>query len=468
VVQDDSGAKRTWYLVAVENGAELWRADAPGTLGAPVARGGLVYMPFLTQWLTILDGATGEQLARIRQTDEAISFVRATSDGIFYGGKGVFVLDEKSVKGTRSAATYGQAQLPKEFVRTVYHFDAFSPVQTAYSAFDRNRVLWRAKSEGGNLVFEDGLAVVFSFRFFFAFDAQSGALRWAHAHPRNDLASVEHAGDAIFYVSTEGEIGAIDARSGGKIFEKKLSAKRITGATFDADGLVPAGTPGETSTVAVLAAIVADKDTRFNAVKLFATSALGSLEGQGVGKALLAVVLDPSTPAPVYQKAGEALVARQDKDALPALLAALNVKNDFLAGTKPRALEVLARAVGALGAVEAVPALVAHLSDPATPMSAIKDLAEALGAIKSKEAIPALRAFLLTYRADPAFGGDNPALPAVVDALLVVGGGAEREVVQFVADDARTLAGLAEYARFALKQTGPDPKKPAPPPAPNK
>ena len=72
VVQDDSG-RRTWYLVAVRGGSEAWRADAPGTLGAPAARGGLVYMPFMTQWLTIIDAQTGKQIARVLNKDEAIN-----------------------------------------------------------------------------------------------------------------------------------------------------------------------------------------------------------------------------------------------------------------------------------------------------------------------------------------------------------------------------------------------------------
>jgi hypothetical protein len=33
----------------------LWKLDAEGQLGAPSAHGGLVYAPFLTQWLSIVD-----------------------------------------------------------------------------------------------------------------------------------------------------------------------------------------------------------------------------------------------------------------------------------------------------------------------------------------------------------------------------------------------------------------------------
>ena len=61
-----------------------------GPVGAPAARGGLVYVPFMSQWLEILDGATGKLLTRIRQTDQAVSYVRATPEGVFYGSRGVY------------------------------------------------------------------------------------------------------------------------------------------------------------------------------------------------------------------------------------------------------------------------------------------------------------------------------------------------------------------------------------------
>ncbi len=463
VIEDKTGAKPTWFLVALgDGGKELWRADAPGTLGAPAARGGLVSLPFLTQWLTILDARTGVQLARIRQTDEALNFVRTTSDGVFYGSKGVFMLDDKSVTGTREGATYGQAKLPGEFVRTVYHFDAFNPIMAGYSAFDRNRILWRASAPSGGegaskLGFRDGLATVFSFRFFFAFDAESGELRWAHQHPRYDIVSVEHTGTAIAYVSVEGEVGALDPKTGARLFEKKLGM-RVTGATFDADGFKPGGAAaGDTTagTVAALAAILVDKDTRFGAVKLFAVAALGKLPGAAASEALVKVILDEATPAPVYAKAGEALVARKDAEALPAIVKALDVQADYLSGARPRALEVLARAVGAIAKPQGAAALIPHLESPATPPGALRDIAEALGRCGNKDAIPALRSFLLIYRADPTYAADGGPLVAVIESLLALGGGAERELVQFVAYDPRTQAGVAEYAKYALQQTGP-------------
>jgi outer membrane protein assembly factor BamB len=449
-VQDDRG-KRSWYLIALEGGNQIWRADAPGTLGAPAARGGLVYLPFLTQWLTIVDSRTGHQIARIRQEDEAINFVRTTSEGVYYGSRGVFRLDEKSTGGKKAQCTYVSASLP-EFVRLFYHYDAFKPVQAGYSAYDRNRVLWRADPNAKDLAFRDGLAVVFTYRFFFGFDVQDGTLKWAYHHPKIDVVSAEHVGSAILYASQAGELGALDPATGAPLWQSRVGAS-IIGATFDADGYRPSGSPQPPSTKEALASIVWDKDARFNPQKMFAVEALASLPGSDVTSLLVKILQDEGTAQPVYVKAGEALASRKDPEGLQILLGALDVKHDYLAGTKPRAVEMIARALGALGRPEAVPALLRHLDDPETPLGVIRDVVDALAATKSPDALPALRAQLLLYRADPAFAADVAALSATIEALLSIGGGAERELIAYVAEEPRTQPKVAEYARRALSQT---------------
>jgi outer membrane protein assembly factor BamB len=451
-VQDDSD-RRTWYVIALEGGKEIWRADAPGTLGAPAARGGLVYLPFLTQWLTIVDAANGQQIARIRQEDEAINFVRATSDGVYYGSRGVFRLDEKSTGGKKALTTYITAKLP-EFVRLFYHFDAFKATQSGYSAYDRNRVLWRAQEKGEGLGFRDDVAVVFTFRFFFAFDVASGVLKWAYHHPRIDVVSAEHLGSAIVYVSQAGELGALDPATGAQLWQSKIGGS-VLGATFDADGYRPSGSAKPPSTKEALASIVWDKDARFNPQKMFAVSALASLPGAEVTELLVKILQDEGTAQPVYLKAGEALAARKDAEGLPILVKALDVRHDFIAGTKPRAVEMIAKALGSMGRPEATTALIRHLEDPETPLPVVQDIVGALAALKNPDALPALREHLLLYRADPAFASDVGPMSATIDALLAIGGGAERELIAYVANEPRTQPKVAEYARRALSQTKP-------------
>lgn len=463
-----AATKPVWWLVALDGktGTELWRADAPGQLGAPAAQGGLVFSPFLKQWLSILDARTGEQVARIRGIDEEISFVRTTSDNVYFGSKtGVFLLDERAASGKRAQSTYGSAKLPDE-LRSHYYWDAFDTVQTGYSAYDRNRILWRGVAAGSGddakLAFAGDRIVAHTYRFFFAFDTNTGDLAWVYNHPRVDVIGSEHVGTVIAFASGFGDLGALDPVTGERVYTAEIDGQ-LVGATFDADGWSPSEGDGtEPDTVAALTSIARDRDARFNDVKNFAVQALATLPGGEVTRDLLALINNDRTPPKLYDKAVEVLVKRKDPAGLPFLTEALAVRHDYITDSKPRAVGVIARVIAAMGDAEvdasargsAVDALLYHMRSPETTIGDLSEVIKALGAIGGGAGLPAIRQFLVAYRADPAFSNKISAASAAIDVLLRHGGARDREAVSFVAEDPRTEQGIAEYAQRALLQTG--------------
>src|SRR5262249_42845308 len=118
-----------------------------------------------------------------------------------------------------------------------------------------------------------------------------------------------------------------------------------------------------------------------------------------------------------------------------------------------QAIEVLVRAIGEMGAVDAWPTLIDKLRDPATPMGAIREIAGALVQLGARRAVPALREFLLEYRADPAFAADPTALQSVAEAIGKLGSAKDRELLKYVAEEPRTVDKLATYVRHELDQT---------------
>lgn len=463
--------KSTWDLVAVDgrSGDELWRADSAGAIGAPAARGGLVFSPFLKQWLSVLDAETGKAITRIRGIDEEITFVRATGDQVTFGSKnGVFLLDRRAASGKKAQSTYGAAALPKEFIRVHYDWDAFDPVQADYSAYDRNRILWRAQPAGRELGFAGDRVIVHTYRFFFGFESKTGALSWAYSHPRADVVASTHAGHVIAFASMLGGIGALDPATGKRVYAAKIDGQ-LLGATFDADGWAPADASADDSggggTASVLASIANDRDARFEDVKRFAVTALSKIGGGQVIGDLIELVQSEKTPPALYESAVEALVARRDPASLPALVAGLEVKHDYLENTRPRAVSALARAIAALGARDldpaqrgrAINALIAHLEAPETATTDLEGIIAALGAIGAGAEVVPVRAFLLMYRADPAYSNQVGAVGTAIDVLLARGGLAERELVSFVSEDARSQGSVRDYATRALMQTAPGP-----------
>jgi outer membrane protein assembly factor BamB len=438
-------------------GAPRWQAALPSArVAGPAARGGLVAVPLESQYVLLFDGATGAEVAQILSTEEAATFVRALPEGLFYGSRGIFLVGRDTARGSRHAPGYLSAQLPP-FVRPTYDYDHYHPEQSEYSALDRNRVLWRVSAAAGKPQFRDGLAFVHDYRFFFAFDASSAALRWAYVSP-DDAVGSDDTGRAILFATSSGELGALDPITGARTYQATLPGEVVRGVTFDAEGFAPppgAGASTPPDLLGALTAIIADPDQRFPAMKLFAIEELGRQPGREVTAKLIAILQNDKAAPLAVQKAGEMLVARRDAGALDLLTAALRAHADYGEKRGAPPVEVLARAVGALGplARSVAPELDVHLRLPETTPSAAAEIAKALVAIDATESVPALRDFLTMYRADPVYERDPTALVAAAEALLKLGGTADRQLLLFLAEEAHTAAGLRAHLSRALGET---------------
>ncbi|HXU02184.1 MAG TPA: PQQ-binding-like beta-propeller repeat protein [Polyangia bacterium] len=442
--------------------AQLWRHELPtGHVAGPAVRGGLVGIPADSQYVILLDRTTGAELAQVLSTAEAATFVRALPEGMFYGSRGVFLLSPSTARGSRQSPGYLLAQLPA-FVRPFYWYDMYRPEQTRYSAIDRNHILWRVAVEGDRARFRDDTVVVHDYRFLFGFDATSGALRWAYSHPSDAVASTD-TGSVVAFVSSEGDIGAVDRVTGARRYQAHLAGEMVTAATFDADGFSPTAAASETGTgaapdlVATLAAIVADQDRRFPDMKLFAIEEIGRQPGREATGKLLEILGERALTPLAVQKTSEALAARKDSQSADLLAAALRRHADYADDRAAPPVEYLARAVTALGpgGRSVTPELVAQLRLPETPTPAAAQIARALAATGAEEGIPALRDYLTMYRADPVHDADPSALIAVAESLLKLGSATERRLLLFVAEEPHTVAPLRAHLVKALGETDP-------------
>ncbi|HEY3804612.1 MAG TPA: PQQ-binding-like beta-propeller repeat protein [Kofleriaceae bacterium] len=444
------------------SGSRLWHATADGALGAPAAQGGVVYVPYLSQWLSIIDGASGHQLARIRGVDEQISMLRTTSTDAYFGSKqGVFHLDARAAAGTRKDGTYAKVTVPPQLEHTQYGADAYDAVQSGYSAADRARVLW------SGLLGDAGYAVAY-FRFVFGFD-RSGALVWAYSHPRTELVASDDTGAALVAISQTGDVVALDPKTGAVLLDRPIgTSEPVLGATFDADGWRPPseGAPVQTTitgpaslaTIEALVGIARDHDERFDRVKELAVQALAKLPGGEVTSQLLDVLADPRASDKLKGDVVDLLIARKDPSSLGVLAAQLATHDDYIAKTSPTALGPIAKAIAGLGGAKLDPAAVAtalaalrgHLDAPTTQVPDLVPVIAAMAAIGGGAERAALSSHLLLYHADPEIGGDPAWGQAIVGALETHGGPAERELLAAVAADPRTQPSLVAILREAL------------------
>ncbi len=462
VTREGKSQKPVWYLTAFDarSGKQAWRADpADGQLGAPVAQGGLVYSPFLTQWLIIVDGKTGAPLARLRGVDEQISMIRATSRTAYFGSRqGVFALDARAATGKRGEATYGVAKIPPQLDRTSYGVDLYDPVQSAYTAADRARVLWSSvPTDDGPMKFTGNTYAVHYFRYVFGFDL-AGELSWVYSNPRVEMVASEHTGSAIVGVDANGAIIALDPATGAVRSRSSLGTNApVIGATFDADGWNPQGQGEKAETVSALVAIARDRDARFDKVKELAVAALAKQPGADVTRELLAILSDKRASEKLKETVVETLATRKDPTSLPVLTAQLSVHHDFIAKVETASVGPIAKAITSLRgtnmeAVHVGPALTAlesHLDDPATEPGELVRVIEAMSAIGGGAERIALSSHLLLYHADDDTGSDGAWQRAIVAALVIKPGPAERELLRQVAADPRTKQGLVA----AIKET---------------
>ena len=260
-----------------------WRHTLPpGRVGGPGVRGGLVAVPVQSQYLVLLDAATGAELAQVLSTEEAASFVRALPEGLFYGSYGIFLCAPSTARGSRREPGYLRATLPP-FVRPIYWYDLYRPEQSVYSAVDSQPgpVAGQRRRRPGAVPRRSGVRP--SLPLLLRVRRRSGALRWAYSHPVSDAVASTDTGRALLFVTRDGEFGALDTRTGTRLFEARLGGDDIVrGATFDAEGFAPEAKADAAAPELLpsLATIVAYSDQPFWSSRPFAIGELGRLPGQ--------------------------------------------------------------------------------------------------------------------------------------------------------------------------------------------
>jgi outer membrane protein assembly factor BamB len=441
-----------------QSGSVRWRkALDTANVAAPAAGAGLVAVPNRSEFVSLFDAASGAPLADVLSKEQAADFVTVLPEGLFYGfgAAGLFRLTPDTAAGVRSSPNYLAAKLPP-FVRVTYERDQYRADLIDYSAFDRNRVLWRVEPNGATnppgARFLDDMVVEMNYRFFFAFEASTGRLRWAYSQPEVESVSAVRQARIILFVTAAGEIVGLDPASGARTYDLLLADEVVRGAAFDTEGFAGGAAGPAPLMSSVLSGMVRDPDLRFPDMKLFATDEMRGVPGTAVTAELLRILADEELPPEVRKRAGAVLVARKDSDSIPLLVEALRVHADRLTGTRPWGLASLAEAAGALEAREAAEPLAEQLGLPETDPAAAAAIAHALAEIGADSALPALRDYLCFYRADPAFEGDPLALFSTVDALAGLGHARERELLFFVAEEPRTLPALKEHIRRAVAE----------------
>ncbi|MBX3270076.1 MAG: PQQ-binding-like beta-propeller repeat protein [Sandaracinaceae bacterium] len=400
------GARRVGHIVAVDarSGAERWRHEVQGVFGQPAASGGYVFVPWERQNIAILDAATGDELARLRSTDDVVAWAFDHPTGIYYGGRSIYRLTHRSHSGTRAESTHVRpalGELPRQ-PESIWP-DGYVPRPGARSARGRIRVYFNpAPAPDADSIHVEGDTYYFVyFRYVFAYSLD-GVLRWARILEQ-DVANAEAMPHGLLTVGEQGRAVLLDRDSGNDRWTWDAGVA-IASVGIDASGFDPAGDGGPARPLRqLLNEVVLDPDNRLVAARGYAIARLAELEEPEITRDLLDLYQQRAMPGALREAIRQALRTRRSGQ--PYLVEALARRYDFLQETESPPLEAIVPALLAMRHTESVPQLVNHLMNHETPAEVLPDLVDAIVQLGGADAVPALRRFLVLYRQDSLFAG---------------------------------------------------------------
>lgn len=435
-------------LVAIRGGSVAWRLDLEQAIGAPAVRAGMVFMPWGQQNLSVLEGSTGAEIARVRFTRGVVGHAIAQDTSVFFGQRGIAQLTDH----TSSAADAPwlepvERELPGEAQMLR---DAYRPPPTPASASHRVRLVWRAvpgSAETGEVALLDDTLYLVFYRLVFALGASEDRVRWVAQLPSDVVgASAEEGG--LLVADDQGRLMAL-SREDGRVTWNAETGMPATWAHVAHAGLRAGAPQGEALPLRdQLLAATQNTDARLVPARAYAARLLASLPEPEVTASLIALCEDGNLPAQLRTAACEALATRET--GTEHVLAALERHASYLQGTSAPPVGALARASVRANERRAVPLLVGQLRDPHTTAADVAVLADALRTLGDASAREPLDDFIRLYHAEAADEELGRALRAAISAYVALAGPASQETLRWVIDDPMSMPAARAAAQQAL------------------
>ncbi len=445
--------RRSGALLVVDaaSGASIVQRPESHAFGVPVLVARDLYVPWDGQNLSVFDAASGDEVARVRSRDDTFGFARREGPSVWLGARALYRFGPELADGRSSSAqrfAFSRQGLPGDppFVN-----DPYVTLNAGLDARERVRLAWRPDGVAPGVTLLNGSVYSVFHRDVFAIDAQSSAVKWALVNPA-DIAGIEVSRGGVTVIDDGGRASFVDANTGRVQWRAELNTPTAQAVIrVPADFAPSGGAAGEPDRTLVEELLLAagGTDTRLMPAQLFAVRSLIEIDAAEATHALVAVLTHRQYPQELRSAAGEAITHRTN--GAEAMLEALAVHHDYVRDVAAPPVGLLARGVSAAHERRAVPALIAHLQDPATPSADLPQIVAALRELGDSSAVAPLVDFLRLYHADtgmlpPVGGGEliddrhvgeqdplDAALEQAVLAVGAMGGPAERRVLDEIA-----------------------------------
>ncbi len=440
------GAVSRVYLLDGTGVSTHYELESP--VGVPAVAAGMVFVPWGNQNITVIEAATGAEIARVRSLAGVVSHALARGGHLYFGQSGVGRMSAQIGGGSPAEVGWNQPETGELPGAPPLWRSAYDPPQSAESATHRIRLEWSPTGADGPVAWADDTLYLTFYSMVFGLAGEDLSVRWVQ--------QLQH--DVVGAAATDGGVLLADDAGGLTFLAARDGAVRWTGTTSRAPSVValrlggfqPSGSGEPAAPLAEqLLAAVQSTDARLVPARAFAVRALAGQADGAVTDHLLVLCDDRSLPDPLRQASCESLATRELGS--DVVLRALRRHAAYLEDTSAPPVGALASAAARMNERAAVPLLVAHLNDPSTAAQDIAPLADALGALGDHSAVRPLQDFLWLYHADVPDELFARSLAAVARAIVTLSGPPGRELVQEVMDAAFTPGQLRGQLRDVLE-----------------
>lgn len=454
VLSTTGGAVAESQLVLLSAGGSVHRFQVDQALGEPAVRAGMVFVPWGHQNVSVLDGETGMELARLR-VREVVGHAISRGDDVFIG--------QSSLARFSSALTADPPWLePSETERSSgaeLFDDAYAPPPAPVSAAHHVRMAFapQAADVPSGVSLDGGVLYEVFYRAVFALEgptvggAPGDSARWATLTSADVVGiSVDAAG--IFVADEAGHLSLLET-SDGRVSWSADTGIASSYVALRVEGFHPTANPeGDVSPLRdQLLRVASDTDTRLVPARAFAIRLLGASPDPEVTGNLVTLCEDRSLAPSVHTAACDTLSRRTVGG--DHVIAALGRHARFLEGTGAPPVGALSRAALAMGERRAVPLLLAQLVEPETPAADLPALFSALEGFADPAALSPIAEWLRLYHAEPDDSPLGEALAAGARAYGALAGPTAADLLQPLLADPTTHASLREAAQAVLTPT---------------
>jgi outer membrane protein assembly factor BamB len=431
-------------LAILRDGSVVRQIETDQLLGTPAVLAGLAFVPWASQYISVLDLADGGEVARV-VLRETTSRAWTTGGGLYFGEVGLFRFDEHIGEASRNRASHLALPARELPGAPKLMLPGGQKVGPAPGAPDKVRLYARPSSPPAPLAFDDGRFYATYFKLVMGFSADKGALAWVHTHASDVIGGAAAAGGVVL-CDANGKVTVLGAKNGGVVAERDFGGP-MASCVVQVEAYTPSGVEQDPGPLAAqLQRALQNRDTELATAQRLLLRELATVTDEQATETLVEIASDTRTSPALLGDARSELAAR--RNGARFMIAALERHYDFLKDVlRAPPVGPIAQALAAMNEKGAASALASHLVDPADTEDDVKQAALALVQLGSVSEVPTLKQFFAMYRDAPDDTAElSDAVVSVGQALLKLGGAEGRVVVDSAL--AHTLTNPAAKAKL--------------------